>query len=98
MMGQWAMYHDGWFMSTKVNRAPWQAFSAANPDPLNNQVFQLYNLNTDWNQTNDIAAEHPDKVKEMRAMFLDEAEKYQVLPLNASVGARVAAARPSLTA
>jgi len=98
MMGQWAMYHDVWFMSTKVNRAPWQAFSAANQDPLNNQIFQLYNLNTDWNQTNDIAAEHPDKVKEMRAMFLDEAQKYQVLPLNASVGARVAAARPSLTA
>ena len=92
MMGQWAMYHDGWFMSTKVNRAPWEAFGAANPDPLNNQVFQLYNLNTDWNQTNDIAADHPDKVKEMRAMFLEEAKKYQVLPLNASVGARVAAA------
>ncbi len=98
MMGQWAMYHDGWFMSTKVNRAPWQAYSAANPDPLNNQVFQLYDLNTDWNQTSDIAAEHPDKITEMRAMFLDEAKKYQVLPLNASVGARVAAQRPSLTA
>lgn len=98
MMGQWAMYHDGWFMSTKVNRAPWQAFSAANPDPLNNQVFQLYNLNADWNQTSDIAAEHPEKVTEMRAMFLEEAKKYQVLPLNASVGARVAAQRPSLTA
>ena len=98
MMGQWAMYHDGWFMSTKVNRAPWQAFSAANPDPLNNQTFQLYNLNTDWNQTSDIAAEHPEKVKNMRAMFLEEAKKYQVLPLNASVGARVAAQRPSLTA
>lgn len=98
MMGQYALYHDGWFMSTKVNRAPWEAFSAANPNPLDNQVFQLYDLNTDWNQTNDIAAQHPDKVKEMRGMFLEEAKKYQVLPLNASVGARVAAARPSLTA
>ncbi|MCO6042763.1 arylsulfatase [Aeoliella sp. ICT_H6.2] len=98
MMGQYALYHDGWFMSTKVNRAPWEAFSAANPDPLNNQVFQLYDLNTDWNQTNDIAADHPEKVEEMRAMFLEEAKKYQVLPLNASVGARVAAERPSLTA
>ena len=45
MMGQWALYHDGWLLSTKVNRAPWQAFGAANPDPLNNQVIQLYNLN-----------------------------------------------------
>ncbi|MCA9235165.1 MAG: sulfatase-like hydrolase/transferase, partial [Planctomycetales bacterium] len=98
MMGQWALYHDGWLMSTKVNRAPWDAFSAANPDPLNNQVFQLYNLEESWNQSDDIAAQHPEKVQEMRAMFLEEAKKYQVLPLNASVGARVAAARPSLTA
>lgn len=98
MMGQWALYHEGWLMSTKVNRAPWDAFSAANPDPLNNQVFQLYDLNTSWNQADDIAADHPQRVAQMKAMFLEEAKKYQVLPLNASVGARVAAARPSLTA
>jgi len=98
MMGQWAIYHDGWLLSTKVDRAPWDAFSAANPDPLNNQVFQTYDLSTSWNQSEDIAAQHPDKVKEMRAMFLEEAKKYQVLPLDASVGARVAAAPPSLTA
>ena len=39
MMGQWALYHDGWMLSTKVNRAPWEAFGPANPDPLNNQVL-----------------------------------------------------------
>ncbi len=39
MMGQWALYDDGWFLSTKVNRAPWEAFGPANPDPLNNQVL-----------------------------------------------------------
>jgi len=98
MMGQYALYHDGWLMSTKVNRAPWQAFEAANPDPLNNQIFQLYNLKESWNQSEDVAAKYPDKVKQMRAMFLEEAKKYQVLPLNASVGARVAARRPSVLA
>jgi arylsulfatase len=98
MMGQWALYNDGWMLSTKVNRAPWEAFGAANPDPLNNQVFQLYNLNTDFNQTDDIAAKYPDKVKEMRAQFLAEAEKYQVLPLDASVAARIVAPRPNITA
>jgi arylsulfatase len=98
MMGQYALYHDGWFLSTKVNRAPWQAFEAANEDPLNNQVFQLYNLEESWNQSDDVAAKYPEKVKEMRKMFLEEAKKYQVLPLNASVGARVAAARPSVLA
>ena len=98
MMGQWAIYHDGWLMSTKANRAPWQAFLPTNDDPLNNQIFQLYDLNTSWNQSVDTAAQHPDKVKKMRAMFIEEAKKYNVLPLDASVGARVAAARPSLTA
>jgi hypothetical protein len=97
-MGQWAIYHDGWFLSTKVNRAPWQAFGAANPDPLNNQVFQLYNLRKDFNQTNDIAAEHPEKVTELRKMFLEEAKKYNVLPLDASVAARIVAPRPNITA
>jgi arylsulfatase len=98
MMGQWALYNDGWLLSTKVDRVPWDAYSPANPDPLNNQVFQLYDLSTSWNQSDDIAAQHPDTVKEMRAMFLEEAKKYQVLPLDASVGARVAAPRPSLIA
>lgn len=98
MMGQWALYHDEWLLSTKANRAPWDAFSAANPDPLNNQVFQLYDLTKSWNQSEDIAAANPEKVTEMRAMFLEEAKKYQVLPLDASVGARVASARPSLIA
>jgi hypothetical protein len=85
-------------MSTKVNRAPWEAFGPANPDPLNSQVFQLYNLNTDFSQVDDIAAKYPQKVKEMRAMFLAEAKKYQVFPLDASVAARIVAPRPNITA
>jgi len=98
MMGQWAIYHDGWMLSTKVNRAPWQAFGPANPDPLNNQVFQLYNLNKDFSQSTDIAAEHPKKVAEMRKMFVGEADKYHVFPLDASVAARIVAPRPNITA
>ena len=61
-------------------------------------MFQLYDLSKNFNQYEDIAAQHPDKVKEMRKMFVEEAKKYQVFPLDASVGARVAAPRPSLTA
>ena len=59
MMGQWALYDDGWFLSTKVNRAPWEAFGPANPDPLNNQVLELFNLNTDFNQTTEHRGEEP---------------------------------------
>ncbi|MCK1280687.1 arylsulfatase [Bradyrhizobium sp. 61] len=98
MMGQWALYKDGWMLSTKVNRAPWEAFGPANPDPLNNQLFQLYNLNTDFSQTDDIAAKNADKIKEMKAQFLAEAKKYQVFPMDASVAARIVAPRPNITA
>jgi arylsulfatase len=85
-------------LSTKVNRAPWEAFGPANPDPLNNQVFQLYDLNTDFTQSEDIAAKHPEKVKAMKAAFIAEARKYQVFPLDASVAARIVAPRPNITA
>jgi arylsulfatase len=98
MMGQWALYQDGWVLSTKVNLAPWEAFGPANPDPLNNQVFQLYNLNTDFAQAEDIAAKYPQKVTELKAQFVAEARKYQVFPLDASVAARVVAPRPNIAA
>lgn len=98
MMGQWALYHEGWLLSTKVNRAPWEAFGAANPDPLNNQVLELYDLNTDFSQSKNIADQHPDKVKQMKKMFIAEAKKYQVFPMDASVAVRVVAPRPNITA
>jgi arylsulfatase len=98
MMGQWALYHDGWFLSTKVNRAPWEAFGPANPNPLDNQVLELFNLNTDFNQTTNLAATHPQKVKDLKQMFVAEAKKYQVFPMDASVAARIVAPRPNITA
>ena len=98
MMGQWALYDDGWLLSTEVNRAPWDAFGAANPDPLNNQVLQLYNLTSDFSPSRDIAAQHPQKVKELKSKFIAEARKHQVFPLDASVAARIVAPRPNITA
>jgi arylsulfatase A-like enzyme len=98
MMGQWALYHEGWLLSTKVNRAPWEAFGAANPDPLNNQVLELYDLTKDFSQSHNIAEENPDKVKEMKKMFIAEAKKYQVFPMDASVAGRLVAPRPNITA
>jgi len=98
MMGQYALYKDGWVMSTKAQRPPWDAFGPANPDPLNNQVFQLYDLSKSWNQYEDVAAQYPEKVAEMRRLFVEEAKKYQVFPLDASVAARIATPKPNLTA
>jgi arylsulfatase len=98
MMGDHAIYHEGWLLSTKVIRAPWEAFGPANPDPLNNVTWELYNLTEDYSQTNDLAAQNPEKVEELKKVFLAEAQKYNVLPLDASVAARIVAPRPNITA
>jgi arylsulfatase A-like enzyme len=98
MMGQWALYHEGWLLSTEVNRAPWEAFGAANPDPLNNQKLELYDLNKDFSQSQNLADQYPGKVKELKKMFIAEAKKYQVFPMDASVAARIVAPRPNITA
>ena len=98
MMGQWALYDDGWLLSTKVNRAPWEAFGPANTNPLDNQTFELYDLRKSFNQTDDLAAKYPEKVAEMRQKFVGEAQKYHVFPLDASVAARIVAPRPNITA
>ena len=98
MFGDHALYHDGWLLSTKVIRAPWEAFGPANPDPLNNVTWELYNLNEDYAQSKDLAAQNPEKVAELKKIFYAEAKKYNVLPLDASVAARIVAPRPNLTA
>jgi len=98
MMGDHSIYHEGWLASTKVIRPPWEAFGPANPDPLNNVTWELYDLNKDWSQCDDVAAQYPQKVTEMKDLFLKEAKKYEVLPLDASVAARIVAPRPNITA
>ena len=98
MFGQWALYHQGWMLSTQVNRAPWEAFGAANTDPLNNQVLELYDLSSDFSQSQNVAAKHPEKVEALKRMFIEEAKKYEVFPLDASVAARIVAPRPNITA
>ena len=52
----------------------------------------------DWTQYDDVAAKNPDKLKELQELFWNEAEKYQVLPLDASVATRLVTPRPSITA
>jgi arylsulfatase A-like enzyme len=98
MMGDHAIYNEGWMLSTKVIRPPWDVIGAVNPDPTNNVTWELYDLNTDWTQFDDVAAKYPDKVEAMKALFLNEAKKYGVLPLDASVATRLVASRPNITA
>jgi arylsulfatase len=96
-MGDHAIYHEGWIASTKVIRPPWEITGAVSQDPAG-FPWELYDLSKDWTQAHDVAAENPDKLKEMEAIFWQEAAKYQVLPLDASVATRLVTPRPSLTA
>jgi arylsulfatase A-like enzyme len=98
MMGDHAIYHEGWMASTKVIRPPWEVAGPVNQDPLNNVTWELYDLNKDWTQADDIAAANSGKLKELKALFLTEAKKYEVLPLDASVATRLVAPRPNITA
>ncbi|KHK02440.1 arylsulfatase [Desulfovibrio sp. TomC] len=96
MMGDRALYHEGWLASTKVMRPPWDVVAAAK-DPMT-YPWELYDLGADWTQSTDIAAKHPEKLKQLQAMFMQEAKKYQVLPLDTSVVTRMINPRPSITA
>jgi hypothetical protein len=98
MMGEFALYHEGWMATTKVTRPSWVTGGATNPDPAGTSEWELYDVNTDWTQNNDVAAKNPEKLKELQDMFWAEAEKYNVLPLDTSVATRLAAPRPSVTA
>ncbi len=98
MMGDHAIYHEGWIASTKVIRPPWDVAGPVNQDPFNNVTWELYDLTKDWTQFKDVAAKNPEKVKELTEIFRKEAEKYQVLPLDASVATRLVAPRPNITA
>jgi len=98
MMGDHAIYDDGWLLSTKVIRAPWEAYGPANADPMNNVTWELYDLKTDFSQSKDLADKYPAKVEELKTLFRSEAAKYNVLPLDASVAARIVAPRPNITA
>jgi len=98
MMGDHALYHDGWIASTKVIRPPWEVIGPVNQDPFNNVTWELYDLSKDWTQDNDVVAANPEKLKELKALFLEEARKYDVLPLDATVATRLVAPRPNITA
>jgi arylsulfatase A-like enzyme len=79
MVGNRGIYHRGWTAVTK-HATPWIA--AAQLPPLDQDVWELYDTNADWSQARDLAAEMPEKLAELQALFIEEARRYQVLPLD----------------
>ena len=97
MVGNRAIYHDGWVAATTPPVAPWLLGRPRCPT-LSDYHWELYNIAKDYSENNDLAAKMPDKLKEMQALFLTEAAKYQVLPLDNSGFVRVLSPKPSATA
>jgi arylsulfatase len=98
MAGMRALYHEGWMASTTPFRAPWNITAPTPKDVVNDVKWELYDITKDWTQFDNIAAANPVKLKELQDLFWVEANKYQVLPLDASGFTRVIAQRPSITA
>lgn len=76
--GNRAIYHEGWFART-IHRAPWESKGRA---PLAEDQWELYNTREDFSLANNLADEQPERLEELRKLFLSEAEKYHVLPLD----------------
>ena len=98
MMGNRGIYHDGWYANTTPITAPWMLAATPPQDVMNGYKWELYDLRRDWTQNDDLAAANPAKLKEMQQLFVAEAKKYQVFPLDNALAARMVTPRPSVTA
>ena len=78
MIGNRAIYHDGWYAGT-IHKAPWEP---APRRPLNEDIWELYNINEDFSQAHNLAEQNPQKLEELKKLFMDEAVKYNVLPID----------------
>jgi arylsulfatase A-like enzyme len=98
MLGNRAIYRDGWVAATTPATIPWEFSTKPPPDVITGYNWELYNIKDDFTEFNDLAAKMPDKLKEMQDLFYAEAKKYNVLPLDNSTLARFTTERPSATA
>lgn len=92
--GHRAIYHDGWVASS-FHGVPWALTGSIG---FENNAWQLYNIEEDFSQAHDLAADHPEKLAELQEIFDEEAEKFGVFPLDDRFTERaIDPARPSLT-
>lgn len=80
MAGNRGIYHKGWTAVTR-HRTPWETGMVKLP-AFNDDVWELYDTTTDWTQSKDLAKQHPQKLHELQRLWLIEATKYNVLPLD----------------
>ncbi|PQO36879.1 arylsulfatase [Blastopirellula marina] len=95
MMGNQGIYHDGW-MASALRGVPW--VSENPPANLLDMPWELYHVDEDFSQANDLAKQEPEKLQALVKLFFAEASRYNVLPLDDRKTARLAVEnRPSLT-
>jgi Sulfatase len=98
LVGNRAIYHDGWIAATTPFRVPWQSIGGVSTYPSRDFKWELYNIADDYSEADNLADKNPDKLKELQTLFYEEAKKNNVFPLDASFAERVdPAIRPSLT-
>jgi arylsulfatase len=79
MFGNRAIYNNGWIAAARHPRLPWQG--TINAD-FEKDPWELYNIEEDFSEANDLASENPEKLKKLQKLFLSEARKHKVLPLD----------------
>ena len=80
MLGNRGIYHKGWTAVTK-HATPW-VLMGRKPVPLDEDVWELYDTSKDWSQANDLSKQMPEKLHELRRLWLIEAVRYNVLPID----------------
>ena len=98
MFGNRAIYHDGWVAATTPPSPPWMMGSKPLPEVVNGYQWELYHIADDYSENDDLAAQFPEKLRDLQELFLMEATKYNVFPLDNSVLPRIITPRPSATA
>ncbi len=88
ILGNRAMYKDGWIACARLDRIPWKLdpatlkrFAPGSGWDPDKDRWELYNIEEDFSQSKDLAAEHPEKLRELKELFWSEAEKFHVTPL-----------------
>src|SRR3546814_9679294 len=77
LLGNRAIYRDGWLASTNPGRMPWELSSAIQPQDF---TWSLYDLKNDFAQTKDLAASEPKRLADLKALFDSEAKRNNVYP------------------
>ncbi len=95
ILGSRAIYHDGWVAAAFHGRLPWSM--VASRLDIDNEPWELYNVDDDFSEATDLATANPKKLQELQSLFWIEAAKYQVLPIDdRTVGRMLATPQPEV--